>query len=362
MDRYRIAAFVVLALGIAGVVATQVTSLRKGFLGAAEEVLATSDQDYPAPDFTGITRWLNSEPLSIDELDGNVVLVDFWTYTCINCIRTIPHLQDLYARYRDFGLEIVGVHSPEFEFEKDEDNVAQAIEDYGVTWPVAMDNEMSTWHAYANNYWPHVYLIDRSGHVRFDYIGEGHDAAIEESIRALLAQEGTTLPVALGEEAESDASTPITPEIYLGPRRGTTQGFLANEGGYRPGSFFDYDPPAEETVAGTVPAGSFFLAGEWKAADERLVAGDGARLLLPFLARNVHLVAGVPEGTRGTIRVTLDGAPVRPGAAGEEVSGGSTTVDHEDLFDLVSLDGVEQHVLTLEVDAGISVYSFTFGS
>ncbi|MGH3119252.1 MAG: redoxin domain-containing protein, partial [Gaiellales bacterium] len=348
-------------VGVFGVVATQVTDLREGFLDTASDVLAGSEQDYPAPDFTGISAWLNSEPLSLGELRGRVVLIDFWTYSCINCIRTLPHLKDLYARYRSSGLEIVGVHSPEFDFEKDEDNVARAIDEYGVTWPVAMDNEMETWSAYRNNYWPHVYLIDRNGHVRFDYIGEGHDEAIEEDVRELLAMGEGELPAELAGGTDTQGSEPITPEIYLGPERGSTQGFLANDEGYQDG-IFDYGEVSAEQIEEAVPAGTFFLTGRWRAAGERLVADEGAGIVLPFLARNVHIVAGLPEEERGHIEAHLDGKPIEEGAAGEEMGASTVVVDGFDLYDLLALGDVEYHVLSLDVERGISVYAFTFGS
>ena len=361
MNRYRLAAIVVVFVGVFGVVATQVTSLREGFLDAASDALNTSAQDYPAPDFVGIDAWFNSEPLSVRELRGDVVLVDFWTYSCINCIRTLPHLRELYARYHSAGLEIVGVHSPEFDFEKDEDNVSQAIDEYAVTWPVAMDNDMETWSAYRNNYWPHVYLIDRNGHVRFDYIGEGHDEAIEEDVRALLARGGTDLPAPLQGGSEGGGSEPITPEIYLGPERGSTQGFLANEEGYGSGTV-DYGDVTPGEIEEAVPVGTFFLTGRWGAAGERLIADEGAGIVLPFLARNVHIVAGVPEGDRNRIDARLDGDPIDVGVAGEEMAASTVVVDGYDLYDLLALGDVEYHVLSLEFERGTSVYAFTFGS
>src|SRR2546425_6168892 len=142
----------------------------------------------PAPEFAGIDGWLNSGPLTVASLRGKVVLVDFWTYTCINCVRTFPALRALYDRYRPAGFEIVGVHSPEFSFEKKADNVRAAIERNALKWPVALDNEMKTWTAYRNLYWPHVYLIDATGTIRFDHVGEGGDDLIQTRIRSLLAE------------------------------------------------------------------------------------------------------------------------------------------------------------------------------
>jgi thiol-disulfide isomerase/thioredoxin len=160
---FRLVTAVVFVLAVGGFAASRLPGLRSPVLKSAVSAQANKEESLPAPDFQGITAWINSPPLSIGSLKGDVILVDFWTYSCVNCIRTLPFLKAFYATYHPFGLQIVGVHSPEFSFEKVESNVRAAVSEHGVVWPVAMDNDRSTWDAYRNQYWPHVYLVDRTG-------------------------------------------------------------------------------------------------------------------------------------------------------------------------------------------------------
>ena len=301
----------------------------------------------PAPEFTGIAAWLNSEPLTLEGLRGSVVLVDFWTYSCVNCVRTFPHLRALYGRYHPFGLEIVGVHAPEFDFERDRANVLDAIDRYGLPYPVAMDNEMGTWRAYRNNYWPHVYLIDADGLIRFDHIGEGGEDEIQRRIRGLLAEAGKTVPDAIDLE-RGGPSGATTPEIYAGYERGLGQELLASPEGYALDQPLTYAPPSDAALDRAREGyGAWFLEGPWVAREEFVeAAGEGARVILPFSARDVFFVASGPA----RVRTGLDGAPL-------EV----VEVDRADLFTAVRLDRIEQHVLTLDASPGFRLYTFTFG-
>jgi thiol-disulfide isomerase/thioredoxin len=309
--------------------------------------------DRQAPGFTGIDAWLNSEPLALDELRGKVVLVDFWTFSCVNCVRTFPFLRDLYDRYRSAGLEIVGVHAPEFDFERDETNVAAAIKRHDLRYPVALDNEMSTWRAYRNLYWPHVYLIDAEGTIRFDHIGEGGEHEIEQQVRSLLAEAGGDLPARLDND-EPTFTPHITPEVYAGFERGNAQRSLANPEGWAPGNVTTYADvaPAEIERAGT--DGRFFLEGRWRITDEYVEAvGSGARVVLPFYARDVFIVAGGPARAS----VLLEDVP----ADGPDVVGGIVEVDRDDLFHVLRLDEPSERILTLEVTEGYRLFTFTFG-
>jgi thiol-disulfide isomerase/thioredoxin len=313
----------------------------------------------PAPAFTGIHAWLNTgEPLALENLAGRVVLVDFWTYTCINCVRTFPHLRALYATYHPFGLEIVGVHSPEFSFERDAANVAAAIERYRLPYPVALDNDMQTWRAYRNNFWPRVYLIDAQGQIRFDHIGEGGQEQIQDQVRLLLAEAGVrSLPDRI-DFSDTSPTAHITPEIYAGATRGTRGGHLANPEGYRRGRV-TFAAPTDEEVATAGTSGRFFLQGPWDVADESVTsAGNGARVIVPFFARDVFLVA-----TGGAqVRVLLDGAPVDAVRAGADVGEDSVIdVRREDLFAAIRLPRAAGHVLTLEAAPGFELFAFTFG-
>jgi cytochrome c biogenesis protein CcdA/thiol-disulfide isomerase/thioredoxin len=324
--------------------------------GGAEE--AAAGVELPsygeAPDFVAPGEWFNTggEPLSIAELtaSGHVVLIDFWTYTCINCIRTLPYLTAWDSEYRDDGLVIVGVHTPEFAFEKDADNVAEAIERHRIAYPVVQDNELGTWTAFANQYWPAKYLIDADGEIRFAHFGEGRYEETEAAIRSLLAEAGDRR---LGREARATTERidPAlrTPETYLGTDR--AHGWV--------------EPPrtGEHAYAAPPPASlklnQFALGGRWRADGESATALDRATISLAFQARRVFLVLG-SDGPR-TLEVRLDGERIRPGAAGEDVAGGRVTVDGQRLYRLVDLPAADRHTLELVLEPGISAYAFTFG-
>jgi len=315
----------------------------------------------PAPELVDTQQWFNTPnggPLSIGELtreQGGVVLIDFWTYTCINCIRTFPHLRALDAEYRDQGLTIIGVHSPEFPFEKEPDNVAAAIDQNDLAYPVVQDNNLSTWDAFHNAYWPADYLIDARGHIRYIHFGEGDYEASEQAVRSLLAEAGrerlgsmTDVPV------ERAARGVRTPESYLGAAR--AQGFV---NGFRddpvvPGTHV-FRPPGFR-----LPLNRLAYRGEWTIADDGATAGPGARLDLRFQARQVFLVMGSPERP-APVRVLLDGAPIPDRLAGSDVDAGRARVNQQRLYRLVELPRVQRHLLSLRFAPGVSGYAFTFG-
>jgi cytochrome c biogenesis protein CcdA/thiol-disulfide isomerase/thioredoxin len=306
-----------------------------------------------APDFTGNQRWFNTRaaaPLEVRGLRGKVVLIDFWTYTCINCIRTLPYLRAWDERYRRRGLAIVGVHTPEFAFERDAANVERAIAQNRLRYPVAQDNEFATWNAWGNQYWPAKYLIDARGRVRYAHFGEGAYEETESAIRALLAEAGAAR---LGETArarvETAASDLATPETYLGYER--AQRFVPP---LRPG--VARYPGAEELA----PV-QFALAGTWDVSDESATAVRSARIEARVTARKVFLVLGTSDGRPRQVQVLLDGRPIEAGEAGADVSGGRVTVREERLYRLVALDDVEDRRLTLRLAPGVTGYAFTFG-
>src|SRR5918992_3078643 len=307
-----------------------------------------------APDFTGNDRWFNTPadaPLRLNALRGRVVLIDFWTYTCINCIRTLPYLRAWDGRYRDRGLTIVGVHTPEFVFEREAENVREAIAANRIRYPVAQDNEFATWNAWGNRYWPAKYLIDARGRVRYAHFGEGAYDETEAAIRALLAEAGRDRlgPVA---EARAETADPelVTPETYLGFER--AEGFMP--GPLRPG-YGIYEAPNE------LPPVRFALSGEWYVGQESATAVRDARIEARVTARKVFLVLSSKGGRPRDLQVLLDGRPVGDGEAGEDVRGGRVTVREERLYRLVSLPRVEDRRLTLRVPAGVTGYAFTFG-
>jgi cytochrome c biogenesis protein CcdA/thiol-disulfide isomerase/thioredoxin len=290
-------------------------------------------EDYgPAPDFHGIVRWLNSEPLTIPGLRGRVVLIDFWTYSCINCLRTLPYIRAWDERYRDAGLTIVGVHSPEFAFERVESSVRENVRKLGVRYPVALDNDFVTWQSWHNQYWPAKYLIDKRGHVRYFHFGEGEYAETEAAIRTLL---GADAPAASGLADESPHGL-VTPESYLGFER------LARNAG---DSVVEDKPHAYAFPRG-LSENELALGGVWTVQDERAVAGLGAGLRLQYRARDVFLVL---TGT-GTVEVLVDGKRER-----------TVRVRGDRLYTLVDRPQIDDHLLELRFTPGVAAYAFTFG-
>ncbi|HEX4805730.1 MAG TPA: cytochrome c biogenesis protein DipZ [Conexibacter sp.] len=306
-----------------------------------------------APAFTDTQRWFNTpggRPLSMAGLRGRVVLIDFWTYSCINCLRTLPYLEAWDKRYRADGLTIVGVHSPEFPFEKDAGNVAAAIAREGIRYPVVQDNDLGTWDAYGNEYWPAHYFVDARGQVRYAHFGEGDYGHSEAVIRELLREAGRPVAAALsGARGVAPSAGMTTPESYLGSARAER---FAN------GTIFD---GRQDFGAAPAPQQDMLAyGGTWTIAPQTATAGPGAALQLRFGARRVFLVLGSPGHPR-RMRVLLDGRPIPDRLAGADVRGGVLTVSGERLYDLVDLPAVGSHLLTLQPDAGIQGYAFTFG-
>lgn len=307
----------------------------------------------PAPNFADTQRWFNTpggRPLSMASLRGRVVLIDFWTYSCINCLRTLPYLEAWDRRYRADGLTIVGVHSPEFPFEKDPGNVAAAIAREGIRYPVVQDNDLGTWNAYGNEYWPAHYFVDARGHVRYAHFGEGDYGRSEAVIRELLREAGRSVGGATsGAHGLQPSAGMTTPESYLGSERAER---FAN-GTIFPGR-------RDFGAAPTPPQDMLAYGGVWTIAAQTATAGSGAALQLRFGARRVYLVLGSPGGAR-RVRVLLDGRPIPDRLAGADVRGGVLTVSGERLYDLVDLPAVGSHLLRLEPQAGVQGYAFTFG-
>ena len=308
----------------------------------------------PAPEFMQTQRWFNTpggRPQTLRSLRGHVVLIDFWTYTCINCIRTLPYLKAWDATYRRDGLAIVGVETPEFSFERDAGNVANAIDQFGLRYPVVQDNDMGTWNAYGNQYWPADYLIDASGQVRYASFGEGDYDKTETAIRALLAQAGASVG---GRSHPHDVLVPsalTTPETYLGTAR--AEGWLAQP---RAGTH-DYGP----APTGSLPLNEFAFSGTWNISGQPATAGSGAGIDVEFQAKDVYLVLSSPGGSPLPVQVLLDGRPIAPSAAGADVRDGTVSVRRQRLYSLVSLPRSQRHQLSLRFAPGISGYAFTFG-
>ncbi len=328
----------------------------------AEQVAAGADLPDlgPAPEFQDTGEWFNTDGLElrIEELtaEGKVVLIDFWTYTCINCIRTFPELKAWDERYRDDGLVIVGVHTPEFPFEREAGNVQASIDQNDLLYPVVQDNDFGTWDAFQNQFWPAKYLIDADGQIRYTHFGEGEYDVTEEAIRTLLAEAGKDN---LGDkltEANAETADPGlgTPETYLGTAR--AQGYV---NGTWPTGVNDFGRIGNRIVD-QLPANAFALQGEWRNSADDATALEDARIDAHYKARKVFLVLGSPEGER-EVEVLLDGEPIPNRLAGPDVKDGKVTVDEQRLYRLVDNGKAEDHVISLELPLGVSAYAFTFG-
>jgi len=306
----------------------------------------------PAPELTGIRTWFNSPALTMAQLQGRVVLVDFWTYSCINCIRTLPHVMEWYEKYKHHQFVVIGVHTPEFAFEKESRNVKQALKEFRINYPVALDNNYGTWQAYKNNYWPAEYLIDSKGHIRQAHFGEGHYDQMESAIRQLLRESGQALEMRPGTNEDTTPHYARTPETYLGKAR--IERCASNERITKEEQFFTH--PTE------IARDWWAFEGRWRVTGEAAIAKPGASLVFHFKAGKVFLVIG--PGSKGDqVKVSIDGKSIEASIAGADVKNGRIILDEERLYHLVDLKGkVEEHQLRLEFENnGILVYAFTFG-
>jgi cytochrome c biogenesis protein CcdA/thiol-disulfide isomerase/thioredoxin len=311
----------------------------------------------------GATAWINSAPLSASDLRGKVVLVDFWTYSCINCLRTLPYVKAWNEKYKNDGLVIIGVHTPEFAFEKDEANVRKAVKDLGITYPVAMDNNYRIWRNFQNEYWPADYLIDAKGHVRNHHFGEGSYDKSEQQIRSLLEEashkplaEAASSIAASGAEAAPDTSDLLSPETYIGYERAE---HFASPGGFNQDASKLYSAPS------TLQLNQWAFSGQWK--DEGMIATSlsaSAAIVYRFRARDLHLVLGPSsDGKPIRFRITLDGkAPGEDHGADTDADGYGTVTDNR-LYQLVRQHGtIRDRTFRIEfLTPGVEAFSFTFG-
>ncbi len=309
----------------------------------------------PAPEFSGITTWLNTDSgraLTMSEdLKGKVVLIDFWTYSCINCIRTLPYVREWHEKYKDAGFTVIGVHTPEFLFEQKTENVAAAIKQYQLTYPVAQDNQYATWQSYRNRYWPAHYLIDAKGNIRYTHFGEGKYQETEAAIQALLQEAGQASEEGFVQvEAEAEGTGEQTRETYLGVDR--MERFQS--------------APAPElgtqvfVLSQALPVHSWGYKGTWNLEAERGIAENGAALQFQVKAKKVFLVMG-PTQQSAPVEVWLDGQPIPEAFVGSDVVDGKITVAEERLYELVNAKEGGEHSLELIFpEGGVAVYAFTF--
>jgi cytochrome c biogenesis protein CcdA/thiol-disulfide isomerase/thioredoxin len=316
------------------------------------------------PSFTGATLWLNSPPLTPEALRGKVVMVDFWTYSCINCLRALPFVESWYEKYKDHGLVVIGVHAPEFAFEKDPNNVRRAVADLKVTYPVALDNDYAIWQAFNNQYWPAHYFIDATGRIRGHHFGEGNYDESEQTLRKLLTDAGqTNLPPpgmgsakAVGVQAPPDEAHDQSPETYVGYRRAEN---FASPGGFSQDQSHRYSAPA------ALKLNQWALNGSWNVDPEKAVLGAvPGKIEFRFYARDLHLVLGPgSDGKPVRFRVLLDGAAPAANHGADTDSSGAGAIDGQRLYQLIRQAGdVREHVFSIEfLDPGVQAYSFTFG-
>ena len=342
-----------------------------------------------APEFAQITGYINTphnSPITLSSLKGKVVLVDFWTYSCINCIRTIPYLNDWDQKYADNGLVIIGVHSPEFEFEKNYDNVKAAVQRLGITYPVVLDSDHGTWNAYGNQYWPRDYIIDAHGYIRDNHIGEGGYEQTEKTIQSLLAERAAQM--GLKQISFSTKSTPvikpqsmqyvdlnqsITPEIYLGYDKARAP--IGNPEGFKPDQIVSYSIPSDVSLKPSI----VYLQGDWKNNPDNIeLQSDTARIALIYYAKSVNMVAGgkgegtvINDNDNDERRVAgANGQVVLNASAnmsnkslGQDLSqNGSFTIDRQRLYNLAMHNDYNAHFIIIDVKGkGFQLYTFTFG-
>ena len=330
---------------------------------AAKPKAESSANSRMAPPLIGATQWLNAPPLTSEMLRGKVVLIDFWTYSCINCLRTLPYLKAWDEKYRSQGLVIIGVHSPEFAFEKDQRNVEKAIRDLGIKYPVAMDNQFAIWNAYKNQYWPAKYLIDMQGQIRHQHFGEGKYQETEQMIQTLLKEanrgrlaSGDELVRAAGSGATAAAAaTARSPETYLGYAR---QENLASP------ETIKQDIAALYSAPRALKLNQWALNGKWlMSAESSALKISGGAISYRFRGRDLHLVLGTHSGKPVRFKVTLDGAA--PGADnGEDIDAqGNGVIREQRLYQLIRQDGkVGERTFRIEfLDADAEAFAFTFG-
>jgi cytochrome c biogenesis protein CcdA/thiol-disulfide isomerase/thioredoxin len=313
-------------------------------------------EPYMAPEFVGLNDWINSKPLTREDLKGKVVLVDFWTYSCINCIRTQPYLKQWHQTYKDSGLVIVGVHAPEFAFERVPANVEAAAKKAGLTYPIALDNDFATWNAFKNNYWPAHYLLDAEGMVRRVHSGEGEYKETEQAIRQLLVETGARLPNPV--DATVSDTVPIsdkqTPETYLGSRRASnyvgSPALTAGTKTFTPGMLGSR-------------VNNWTLGGSWTVSTEGITAENNSTLTFRLAAKEVYLVTG-NANDNAKITIRLDGVPLsQTTAAGADVKDSSVTVGGAQLYRIIKFDAFSaDSTIELSVPAGVQLNVFTFGS
>lgn len=314
-----------------------------------------------APELIGISDYLNTTPEELKkEMDGKVVLYDIWTYSCINCVRTLPYITAWDDKYADQGLLIIGIHSPEFEFEKDSENVKLAIEKHGINYPVVLDNDMKTWKAFENKYWPRKYIADHEGYLRYDHIGEGGYQETEKIIQQLLEERSNALgiqtapSVPLVDIEEFQHSMFRTPELYFGYKFAQNRNQLGNDEGFQPGKIISYSEPKNTDLH------KFYLIGDWKNYEDNMeLISDTGSIKLLYNAKEVNIVTD----KHAKLEIFLDDLPLSPDYSGKDITeGNKVKVTDAGLYNIINSDNSSTHLIEIKVNGkGFQIFTFTFG-
>ncbi|MEW6043513.1 MAG: redoxin domain-containing protein [Thermoproteota archaeon] len=313
-----------------------------------------------APTLEGIAGYINTDPEDLRrQLEGNVVLYDIWTYSCINCQRTLPYITAWHDKYADNGLVIIGIHSPEFEFEKDINNVKLAVEKFGITYPVVLDNDKKIWDAFENRYWPRKYIADDQGYIRYDHIGEGAYDETEMVIQELLKEraERLGLNVAVAQplvDIDEFKHGSRTPELYFGYDFAFGRNQLGNKEGFQPGKSVEYVIPQ------SLKDNYFYLGGTWENLEDRMILNsESGSIVLPYFAKQVNIVAA----GNSELEILLDGKPISRENAGVDVTyDGKVVISESTLYNLVNTAEAAKHTIQINVNKpGFEIYTFTFG-
>ena len=319
-----------------------------------------------APEFKNIKGWINSEPLTVRQLRGKVVLLDFWTYSCVSCVRTLPHLKELWEKYSEDKLVIIGIHTPEFEFERIPENVKAAVEKFGIKYPVALDSDNTTWHLYGNQYWPRQALLDSRGSKRFDHAGEGGYAEIEENIVELLKETGVQIKTRIDKMDRDEKLssykyfTSISPETYTGS--GRSRGF-GNSQVCVPGSCIRF------IDRGTHEPNKVYLNGDWTQEQERIhhPTEEEAHVVMKYSAKQVNAVLAPFSEGKYKVFVYIDGKPLTREQAGRDIkftrdARSFVQVDSPQMFELIDTQSTQTHEVKIVSDSPeFTLYTFTFG-
>ena len=360
-----------LILGIVIVIGLGITSIALSTLDQESKTITIQDASSKtgidksgfksAPDLVGIAYYLNTTPDELKEqIKDKVVLYDIWTYSCINCVRTLPYITAWDDKYEEQGLLIIGIHSPEFEFEKNPDNVKMAIDKHGIDYPVVMDNEMETWKAFENRYWPRKYIADHEGYIRYDHIGEGRYQETEKIIQQLLEERATSLGIQMSAEKslvdieEFEHTVFRTPELYFGYYFAQNRNQLGSSEGFQPGKIVKYSEPNK------IDLHKFYPIGDWKNFEDsmELVSENGSIKLL-YNAKEVNIVTE----NNAELEIFLDGKPLPIEYAGKDITYDNIlTVSEAGLYNIINSENSASHTLEIKVNGkGFQIFTFTFG-